>query len=129
MESLTQSEMAVIEKISEQIHLSVNIEHFENGNIIYISDSISDEQFNDLRKLLLQSVDIINPTSLPDNYGEWYDSIFKDTYYFDTTGKKYLDLIIKILKFFVGEDPAGLDLIKRIFQRVVQEAPTMENLL
>jgi len=120
MEILTQSELSVLEKISDQIDTSVSIEHIENGNIIYLSESFPAERFNQLRDTFLQNVDLIDPALLPEEYGEWYDSIFGETLYFETTGDKYLQLIINIIRYFTGEDPQASDLIKRIFKRIVK---------
>ncbi|HMF30216.1 MAG TPA: hypothetical protein VKK79_02285 [Candidatus Lokiarchaeia archaeon] len=115
-EVLSQSEMSMIERISDEIGKPIRIEPIHQGIIVYLGDVFPQDFFFQLRDVILQNVDIVGESDLPEQYSEWYDSITRETYYFQTSGENYLRTLTNFIYNFIGDERAA-ELIEHLKDR------------
>ncbi|OLS12619.1 MAG: hypothetical protein RBG13Loki_3764 [Promethearchaeota archaeon CR_4] len=114
---LSPSEIATIERVSTEFGLPVNIEQIANGTIVYVGEDFSRERLLQIRNILFQQVDVLNPENLPARYWEWYDSFTNERFYFKVAWEKIEQVISVLFRSFLRDKRAS-DILPRISERV-----------
>jgi len=118
---LTPSQIATIERISEERKLPVNIEQIANGVVVYVGDTFSRERLLEIRSKLLQNVDLLDPSHLPDHYVEWFDSFTGERFYFQVSGgEKFVQVVSALFKSFL-QDERTSEILSRVREKVLDD--------
>ncbi|OLS15255.1 MAG: hypothetical protein RBG13Loki_1112 [Promethearchaeota archaeon CR_4] len=130
LERLTPAEIAALERITVSVGIHLKIELIQNGAILFFDETFSEENFILFKKIFLKNAQIYDADHLLGQYIIWYDSVSKETIYYNTSVEQYIQNIFSLIRKFIGsKQGAGLmeDISRRMFMKSGKYLPEIKN--